>query len=273
MHQPLITVIMPAFNMERYIAQAVDSVLAQTWEQWELVIINDGSTDRTAAVVARYTDPRIRLVHQPNAGVSAARNHGLDLANGAYVAFLDADDELPARSLEARADRLRTTPACSFVDGVVLAMDGTNRHFRTIHQPTYHGLAFPKLMALSPEVFCGQTWMLRKSVIGAHRFPVHMRHAEDLAFYLQLARNGLYSTTPEPVLHYRTGHRSAMSDLDGLDKGYLHLYVLATHLHPPPSASDLDLMWKRIRRVMVRGYAKAGRPWSALRTWLRKRPT
>lgn len=272
MDRPLISVIMPAFNAEAFIEEAVRSVLDQTWDRWELIVIDDGSTDGTRNVLASFTDPRIQAFHQPNAGVSASRNRALDLARGEYVAFLDADDVLPPRSLEARAEILRTRPECSFADGVVLAMDSTTRELRTIHQPTYHGPAFPKLMAMSPDVFCGQTWMLRRSVIGAHRFPRHMKHAEDLAFYLQLARTGLYCATSEPVLHYRTGHRSAMSDLDGLDKGYLQLYAFAAHLQPAPAPAELDRMWKRIRRVMTRGYAKAGRPWSALRTWLRRRP-
>jgi glycosyltransferase involved in cell wall biosynthesis len=273
MDRPLISVIMPAFNAEAFIAEAVRSMLSQTWERWELIVIDDGSTDGTLAVLSGLQDPRITVHGQANAGVSASRNRALDLARGEYVAFLDADDVLPPRSLEARAEILLANPACSFADGVVLAMDSSTHSLRPIHEPKYQGPVFSKLMAMSPDVFCGQTWMLRRSVIGTHRFPEHMKHAEDLAFYLQLARNGLYCSTSEPVLNYRTGHRSAMSDLDGLDRGYLQLYTLATHLPPPPSPTDLDLMWKRIRRVMTRGYAKSGRPWSALRTWLRRRPT
>lgn len=272
MDRPLISVIMPAFNAEAFIEEAIRSVLGQTWDHWELIVIDDGSTDGTRDVLTSFSDPRIQTFHQPNAGVSASRNRALDLARGEYAAFLDADDVLPPRSLEARAEILRIRPECSFVDGMVLALDSRTLALRPIHKPTYQGPVFPKLMAMSPDVFCGQTWMLRRSVIGVHRFPRHMKHAEDLAFYLQLARTGLYCSTSEPVLHYRTGHRSAMSDLDGLDKGYLQLYAFAAHLSPPPTPSELDRMWKRIRRVMTRGYAKAGRPWSALRTFLRRRP-
>lgn len=273
MERPLVSIIMPAFNVEAFVEEAVRSVQAQTWQEWELIVINDGSTDGTLSVLSGIRDPRIRVHSQANAGVSATRNRALDLAHGDLIAFLDADDVLPPRSLEARLELFRLYPECSFADGVVLAMDSATRALRTIHQPTYRGPVFAKLMGMSPEVFCGQTWMVRRSAIGEHRFPVHMKHAEDLAFYLQLARNGSYCATPEPVLHYRTGHRSAMSDLDGLDRGYLQLYQFAARLDPPPSTSDLDRMWKRIRRVMVRGYAKAGRPWSALRAWVRGRPS
>jgi glycosyltransferase involved in cell wall biosynthesis len=273
MDLPLISIIMPAFNAERYVGKAVRSVLDQSWHHWELIIINDGSTDGTKDVLASFTDPRIKVFHQPNAGVSITRNRALDMAQGDYVAFLDADDILPPRGLGSRAELLLGDPGCAFADGAVFAMDNNTGVLRPIHQPTFHGMAFPKLMGMSPEVFCGQTWMLRRSVIGNDRFPEDMRHAEDLAFYLKLARRGTYRATTEPVLHYRTGHGSAMSDLDGLDKGYLQLYRFATQLTPAPLPEELGRMWARIRRVMTLGFLKTGHPLKALRVLMRGRPT
>lgn len=87
-----VSVIMPAYNTEKYIRQSVDSVLAQTFTDFELIIVDDGSTDATAAAVQSYTDPRIRLIRQSHQGVSVARNTGLDAAKGDYISFLDSDD-------------------------------------------------------------------------------------------------------------------------------------------------------------------------------------
>lgn len=108
----LVSVMMPAYNAERYIGQAIESVLAQRYERWELIVVNDGSSDGTAGVVARYADPRIRVVHQENQGESAARNRALDEMKGEFVAFLDADDvfyphhlELTIRYLQAHPER------------------------------------------------------------------------------------------------------------------------------------------------------------------------
>lgn len=96
---PKISVIMPAYNAERYIREAIDSILRQTWSDFELIIIDDGSTDSTAAIIAEYTDNRIRFCpNAQNMGVAATLNRGLELACGAYIARMDADDiSLPER--------------------------------------------------------------------------------------------------------------------------------------------------------------------------------
>jgi glycosyltransferase involved in cell wall biosynthesis len=101
-----ISIITPVFNGARFIMDAASSVQAQTWSDWEWIIINDGSTDATAALLEGLGDPRIRVIHQVNAGAGAARNVGLDHAQGEYVSFLDADDLLPSTMLTRRGIRI-----------------------------------------------------------------------------------------------------------------------------------------------------------------------
>lgn len=99
--QPLVSVIMPAYNSEKYIGKSIESVLAQDYQAFELLIIDDGSKDRTKNIAEQYAerDARIRVFSQPNQGVSVARNKGLDVATGKYVAFLDSDDWWDANNL------------------------------------------------------------------------------------------------------------------------------------------------------------------------------
>ena len=87
-----VSVIMPAYNSEVYIRESIDSVLAQSFREFELIVVDDGSTDTTAAIVESYTDSRIRLIRQANGGVSVARNTGLAAARGQFITFLDSDD-------------------------------------------------------------------------------------------------------------------------------------------------------------------------------------
>jgi len=92
MEVAVISIMMPAYNAEKYIGEAIESVLAQSYPHWELIIVNDGSTDKTASIIAQFTDPRIKVVHQLNSGEAAARNTALKHMRGEYLAFLDADD-------------------------------------------------------------------------------------------------------------------------------------------------------------------------------------
>ena len=87
-----VSVIMPAYNSEVYIRESIDSVLAQTFADFELIVVDDGSTDTTAAIAESYSDSRIRLIRQPNRGVSVARNTGLEASQGQFITFLDSDD-------------------------------------------------------------------------------------------------------------------------------------------------------------------------------------
>jgi glycosyltransferase involved in cell wall biosynthesis len=220
---PLVSIIMPAFNAARYIKEAVDSVLAQSWDNWELIIINDGSTDETASILRSFNDERITVIEQINKGVSAARNSGLYIAKGEFVTFLDSDDILPSRSLEARAIFLVKNHNIDIVDGQVTAKDENLDCVIRIYRPYYTGPLLPRLLMLDDRVFFGPFYMVRKSCLADAHFRVNMSHAEDILFFTLLAdkRNLQYAFVNEEIYHYRTRRDSAMSNTASLEDGYL----------------------------------------------------
>ncbi len=124
MQENLVSVITPVYNGERFVGQTIESVLAQTYPHWEMLIVNDGSSDNSETIVCRYAnqDPRIRYFYQSNKGSASARNHGLLEAKGRYIVFLDADDYWDSTFLEEQLQFMQekkaqlVTASCRRVD-------------------------------------------------------------------------------------------------------------------------------------------------------------
>ena len=109
----MISVVIPLYNKEQSIASTLQTVQNQTYQDFEIVIVDDGSTDHSVEEVTKVLNPRIRLIHQENAGVSAARNRGIEEAKGEYIAFLDADDEWKPDYLKTQYELTQKYPECS----------------------------------------------------------------------------------------------------------------------------------------------------------------
>lgn len=263
----LVSIVMPAYNAERYLKEAIASVLAQDHAAWELLVVNDGSTDGTAALLEHYSDPRIRVFHQGNKGIGAARNRGLKEAQGNFICFLDADDLMPSRSLSARLEVMREHPGTDVVDGCAETMDATLTQRLASYQPDFEGDPFLEMITLNGRCFFGNTWLMRRIPGDRRRFPERLSHGEDLMFYLQMGPGHHYRYTSETVLIYRrTGH-STMSDLDGLERSYATIssWIKSQREHVP---FRYWLMFElRSRRMMAGAFWKSrqvGRMLSAL---------
>lgn len=170
----MVSVIVPAYNAERWLDAAVASVTAQTVRDWELVLVDDGSTDGTPALCDRLAagDRRIRILHTTNGGLSAARNNGLDVACGEWVTFLDADDLLHPRFLETMLSAARRTGA-DIVNCAMLEFHGETVPFAEIKEPPHIGSYTP---------------------VQALRFGMYQRHGIHTSAWGKIYRWGLWET-------------------------------------------------------------------------------
>jgi len=142
MQRPAVSIILPAYNRRHVIKRAIDSVVAQTFQDWELIVVDDGSTDGTAEVI-ECADARIRLIPQSNRGAAAARNNGISHARGQFIAFLDSDDEWLPHFLKLTHEHLTRNPGDAFVATEFVEMNAHGRRVqdRCIIRDTYAPLA------------------------------------------------------------------------------------------------------------------------------------
>ena len=128
--KPLVSIITPAYNAEKYIGEAIESVFAQTYDNWELIIIDDGSTDGTKDIAEKYVilDKRIKYYYQENQRMASARNKGINNSSGEYIAFLDADNIFSSDKLDIQVKFLEENPWCGLVYGKILHFYGEDKN-------------------------------------------------------------------------------------------------------------------------------------------------
>lgn len=203
MAAPLITVLLPVYNGQAHLAEALDSVLAQTQRDLELLVVDDGSTDATPALLAQYAqaDPRVRVATQPNAGLVAALNHGLALARGRYVARMDADDVCRPERLARQATFLDQRPDVAACGSWAHVLGGPAR--AVWRYPMSDADLRAQLVFETP--FCHPAVMLRRETLTRHglTYDPAFREAEDYALWARLAEHGALANLPEVLLEYR----------------------------------------------------------------------
>lgn len=201
MKTPRISVLMPAYNSEMYIAESIESVLNQTYTDFELIIINDGSTDNTARIIRKYakSDRRIKFINNTrNRGLIAVLNQGLGLCTGEYIARMDSDDiSLPTR-FARQIEYMDGHPECGVL-GTWFEIFGKWTH--VVRHPTRIKL----LNFLGDEHVGHPTVMLRKSIIDKYgfRYDANYKHAEDFELWSRMVLVTEIHNIPQILLRYR----------------------------------------------------------------------
>ena len=233
-HAGLVSVVVPAFNAERWLGETIASILAQDHRALEVIVVDDGSTDATAAVAAQHAerDARVRIVRQPNRGLGAARNCGLAHAQGEYVAFLDADDLWSTEKLRLQLERLGTERGRAVLCGIQRFMDTDGgRHWlhRTEALDFERGAAgLGRVLRLHSQ----QMALFTTALFRTHELAelggwgLRLTSAEDWELGLRAVRTLSFVSVPQALYLYRK-HGASLTAQAGLeDVLRLHLWLL-----------------------------------------------
>jgi glycosyltransferase involved in cell wall biosynthesis len=219
---PKVSVMTPVYNGARYIEEALDSLLAQTLQDWESVVIDDGSTDDTPSILRKYTDPRIKVHRQANGGEAAARNAALDRAAGEYLAFLDADDLYNPNALAAMTGYLDANPQVGavFSDGIICDEKKQPLLRITEQRPGIYTGEILEALVLDPSVVSVPICtMVRLATVKENgiRFDRDLVIGPDYDFWIQVARFTKFGYLDEVTCQYRV-HQTNITRTSGMKK-------------------------------------------------------
>lgn len=220
---PLVSVVIPAYNAAMYLKGCVDSIIEQTMGDWEIIIVDDGSSDSTGMICREYTvsDSRIRHISQSNQGVSIARNNGIKEAKGQYVMFVDADDLLPKRSLETFYQACLKYPDADIVRGEYVAIDSFGNKLFTSNKKVFNKSKVYNIEVnlfinkyINHEFFLWLMW-IKKSRIDDVWFTDGRSYMEDAEFLFKAFRNvNSCIYIPNVIYYYRKYEGSASSEIN-----------------------------------------------------------
>ena len=208
---PIVTVLMPVYNAEDFVHGAIESILNQTYTEFELLIINDGSTDGTEKIINSFQDSRIRHIkNEQNLRLIATLNKGLKLAEGKYIARMDADDTSFPDRLQEQVDFMEANPEVGVCGTWYEAFGSKNS---IVRYPTDHNAI--KYMSLYQCPFCHPTVMFRTSIIADNKieFDSDYPHAEDYELWGRMAKVCRLANLPKVLLKYRL-HEANISKLE-----------------------------------------------------------
>jgi glycosyltransferase involved in cell wall biosynthesis len=249
----LVSVVIPAFNAEAFLAQAITSVLSQIHERVELIVVNDGSTDRTGSIADSFDDPRVTLVSGPNRGLSRARNTGLERAKGEAIGFLDADDYWLPRKLGVQLAAFAEYPTLVAVGTLMRYESAQGRILGTAGQPVSREeqdlVARARLMP-----FPISSILFRTNVVtDLGGFDEELRDAQDLELLSRVASVGDIRCVPEVMGAYRI-HGNSMSARDlGLQRA--NTRFIRARLDERERGGDLS--WEEFARGYRRGWRQS----------------
>ena len=270
---PTFDIIIPAYNAARFLPAALDSVVAQTFPDWRILLVDDGSTDNTPEVLAPYREKlrdRLLYFHQSNAGLPAARNTAIRHATAEFLAILDADDEWLPQRLAKTLERFRQDPGVGLTYGFVARTDTEGKVVQIFDRPHHHaeGWVAPFLYMRQLNLPCPTVSVRRTCIEEVGLFDETLRATEDRDLWLRIALRYKVGLIPEVIANYRMSPNAMTKDGERMLTAQLQF--IAKHYGKPGCgwrARRVALGW--VYRQRAEAFAEGGALRPALASALR----
>ena len=217
---------MPVFNGQEFLKKAIDSVLNQTFKDFEFIIINDGSTDDSEQIILNYNDSRIKYIYQKNIGIGGALSKGCALAIGKYIARMDSDDICLLNRLELQFKFLEENNDYVLVSSAVFYIDETDKILGRSFPYTNHDVIVKKLIYGS--TICHPAVMMRQSAYWSGGGYSGLTIAEDLYLWLKLSKYGKFKNISTPLIQYRILKSSTSRSISAENHKHLSKVIIAS---------------------------------------------
>ncbi|MEH1816780.1 MAG: glycosyltransferase family A protein [Nostoc sp.] len=254
---PKVSVLIPAYNAMNYLPETLENVLSQTFSDFEVIVVNDGSSDEIEQWISQIKDPRVKLISQKNQGLAGARNTGITNAQGEYIAFLDADDLWEPTKLEKQLRVLEENPEVALVYTWVAFIDETGKPTGRIFKNQAEGDVWKKLTEHN-IVESGSVGMVRRScfeTVGL--FDCNLgSYLEDWDMWLRMASRYPFKVVKEPLVYYRQSSSSASRNWEAMARSFEIVIEKAFSAAPSElqylknrsyGSANLCLAWKALQ--------------------------
>lgn len=226
---PKISIIIPAYNAEQYISEAIQSVINQSYKNWELIIIDDGSSDETARTVKSFiSNEKIKYYYQNNAGVSSARNKGIDFAQGKYLAFLDSDDLFANDNIYEKINYLSSNKDVGLVHGDVRLIDEKSILLNSFEIGKEGNVLDDLLLWNGCTIPAPSSILIRKEILDIiGRWDEELSTAADQELFFRIASKYKIGRIPKILTYYRIHKKNMHSNIKLMEKDHILAYKKA----------------------------------------------
>lgn len=248
---PTISVIVPAYNAEKTILETIQSIQQQTLSDFELIVIDDGSTDKTVELLSTIADPRLKVFSYENGGLPVARNRGIERATGEYLSFIDADDLWTPDKLETQLAALQAHPDAGVAYSWTAFIDENSQYLYARDPMPFEGNVYSNIL-IENFISSGSNILVqRKLVAAAGWFDPALKSAEDWDYYIRLAARAPFVLVPKYQILYRRSSQSMTSKVDVMERNCLLVLNRAFEQAP----SDLQHLKSKSLANAYRFYA------------------